>query len=426
MKARPPYEPTREFPVPHKLLSDAANHAPCLGCPSCPDFKTCGGLHVEADVFDCNDLCSCADPNLCDMVCRNKPVTFFDRFQEVGGFELDTVPRVAPVAVAPLPDYVPLIDHRHSRKATLLEPVVGVSLYDLFRRSSGEPLVRTRDELAARFLIRRDAIVVVSGVDRDFKIEPWWELSKRLRVIDTLRDLDIGLVTTPNFSLFTDVPRPDNLHSMKRIALSWAQLVAAGIPAALHINARTEHDFDRWARFIADRVEVDCLAFEFGTGAGYPGRIDWHVRQLCRLASGVDRRLTLVVRGGSHVLHELRGNFARVVLIDSDPFVRTLKRRRAGWSENGRPLWEKIETPRGAPIDELLAHNIETRREALRLSLHRPPKELRPAIRVPPRRSTQDADRHPRQKSFVKEFEMSLQAGAVPGDLKGVVAAPKT
>jgi hypothetical protein len=60
--------------------------------------------------------------------------------------------------------------------------------------------------------------------------------------MQTLLDLEIALVTTPNFSLFTNVPRPDNLHAIKRIGLSWAELVAGGVPAALHINARTDYD----------------------------------------------------------------------------------------------------------------------------------------------------------------------------------------
>ncbi|MDB5971113.1 MAG: hypothetical protein JWQ90_3563 [Hydrocarboniphaga sp.] len=425
MNARPAHEPTREFSPSHKLLNDATRNSKCLGCPSCPDFKVCGGLNIDADVYDCNDLCSCANPDLCDMVCRNKPVTFFERFMEVGGFELDTVPRVSSVAAAALPVFVPLIDHKHSRKATLLEPVVAVSLFDLFHRGTGEPLVRNREELADRFLIRRDAVLVVSGVDRDVKIEAWWALANRQNILKTLRHLGVALVTTPNFSLFTNVPRPDNLHGMKRIALSWAQLMSAGIPAALHVNARTEHDYARWARFVADRAEVESIAFEFGTGAGYPGRINWHVEQLCQLADNVERNLTLVVRGGVHVLHQLRKHFARVILIDTDSFARTLKRRRATVTATGRLRWVQTQTPRDAPIDDLLMHNIATRREVLSQITSAAPVVLERAFRAP-RRPTQDADRQPWQRSFVKQFEASLQAGAVPIDLKGVIAASES
>lgn len=107
-----PQEPTRDFKPSHRLHDDAARHAPSLGCAACPDFAVCGGLHTEAGVFDCHDFCSCADREACDMVCRNKPDTFFERYLEVGGFELESTPRVAAVTAPGLPPVIPLIGHR--------------------------------------------------------------------------------------------------------------------------------------------------------------------------------------------------------------------------------------------------------------------------------------------------------------------------
>ena len=103
--------------------------------------------------------------------------------------------------------------------------------------------------------------------------------------MQTLRDLGIALVTTPNFSLFTNVPRPDNLHGMKRIALSWAELMAAEFrPRCISMLGPT-HDYARWTTFFAERPEVTMVAFEFGTGAGSPDRLEWHVDRLCALAA---------------------------------------------------------------------------------------------------------------------------------------------
>jgi hypothetical protein len=61
MNRRPPHEPARAFHPSHRLHDDASRHARWLGCRGCPDFKDCGGLHTEASIFDCNDLCSCED-----------------------------------------------------------------------------------------------------------------------------------------------------------------------------------------------------------------------------------------------------------------------------------------------------------------------------------------------------------------------------
>lgn len=424
MSRHAPQEPTRDFKPSHRLRDDAARHAPSLGCAGCPDFAVCGGLHTEAGVFDCDDFCSCADREACDMVCRNKPDTFFERYLEVGGFELESTPRVAAVRTPDLPPVIPLIGHKYSRRAVLDEPVVAVPLYELFHMGTGQPHVRTRAELAARFRIRDDALVVVSGVDRDFKLEAWWALRDRDLIATTLRDLGFALVTAPNFSLFLNVPRPDNLHSMKRIALGWAELMAARIPAALHLNARTDQDYARWNRFVRERPEVGVVAFEFRTGAGAPGRIDWHVDRLCELAETAGRPLTLIVRGGSQVLQRLRAHYARMVLIETDAFARTLKRRRAEVSEAGRLRWPRVSTPKGQPIDDLLAHNITAKRTALLATDFALPARLKRAA-VIARRAAQHADRQPGQTSLMSQLDATLKARAVPADLQRVIAAAK-
>ncbi len=273
MTRRAPQEPTRDFKPSHRLRDDAELYAPSLGC---------GGLHTDAGVFDCNDFCSGEDRAACGAVCRNKPDQFFERYLEIGG----------------LPSVIPLIGHKYSRKTVLNEPVVAVPLYELFHMRSGQPHVRTRVELAARFRIPETATVVASGVDRDAKLEAWWAFADRALIMSTLRDLGIALVTVPNFSLFLNVPRPDNLHSMKRIALGWAELMAAGLPAALHLNARTDQDYARWMRFVRERPEVEiepsnsapALAYRAAStgmsivSAGSLTRQDAHSRSWCAAA----------------------------------------------------------------------------------------------------------------------------------------------
>lgn len=425
MTRRAPQEPTRRFEPSYRLRDDAALYAPSLGCGGCPDFETCGGLHTDAGVFDCNDFCSCAEPALCDTVCRNKPDTFFERYLEIGGFDLASTPQVAALPSPNLPAVIPLIGHKYSRQDVLNEPVVAVPLYELFHMRSGQPLVRTRAELAARFRIAETAVVIASGVDRDIKLEAWWAFADRHLIHATLRDLGIALVTVPNFSLFLNVPRPDNLHSMKRIALGWAELMAAGIPSALHLNARTDRDYARWMRFVRERAQVEIVAFEFGTGAGAPHRIGWHVDRLCRVADAAGRPLTLVVRGGAQVLQRLKLHFAKVVLIETDAFARTLKRRRADLTETGRLRWPRISTPKGAPIDELLAHNIATKRTALLLTDFAPPARSERSLGHA-RWPAHHANRETGQGSFLTQLDATLQAGAVPADLERVVVAAET
>ena len=331
-----------------------------LGCTACPDRHVCGGLRLQAAFFDCLQFC-CHNPGNCDRVCRNHP-DYVDRVREVDTFSLDTVAR-APVLSAPaLPCLVPVIYHRTGRDGPPVMDTAALSLYALFDRRSGLPLHMSRASLTDAFALRPNSTVVLTGIDRDPPLERWWALGKerRLRIIQAMSAAGIGLVTTPNYSLFTDRPRWDDLHAIKRIAIVHEEFLRAGLPAALHINGRTDSDFQRWASYIADRSEITHLACEFTTGTGWKRRRAQHTAWLTWLAEAVDRPLHLVVRGGLDQLQTLAGTFSGVTVLDTSIFMKTMKRQIAYLESNAALGWKSIQTHRGAPLDGLLANNFYT------------------------------------------------------------------
>lgn len=413
MRPQAPQEPTRSFGRTERLYDDPFVNTRALGCRGCPDEGVCGRLHTEAGIYDCRDLCSCADPDICDMVCRKKTMAFYHRFQEVGGFRFDNVPRSAVLPLPELPDTVPFVGDKHSRIGPLNEPVVALPLFKLVRLSDGSLHVGSREELAARFRIPVDAKVVLTAVDRDYRLEGWWSLRDRDKTLLALKNLGVDLVTTPNFSLFTDVPRTDNLHSMKRIALAWHELNSAGIVTALHLNARTYYDYERWGEFVAERAEVTTVAVEFGTGAGRAARLDWHVERLCELADGVDRPLVLVLRGGWRALHRLRAHFTKVVLIETEAFSRAVRRRQATINEGGKLRWKAVKTPEGTPIDHIFAHNVSV----VRLALTSGVADQWTAVRREARgRRTTNGNNESGQGSFLSQLDGSGKARTVATD----------
>ncbi len=422
MNVRPPHEPSRQFPQPNALWDDATSHAPSLGCPTCLERDRCGGVHTDAGIFDCGDLCTCRDKSKCDMVCRFKPSHFVARMREVGGLGFEDALRVAANGVPDLPTIVPFIDHRYGRASTLDEPVVAISLYELVNLATGKPHVTSRAELAARFLIPEEAEIVVTGVDKDGPIERWWELKDRAAILTALKALGIKLITTPNYSVFTDVPRTDNLHSMKRILLAWTEMAAARLPAALHVNGRTQHDYIRWAKLISDRPEIEILAFEFASGCGRGGRIDWHIGELCALADRVGRPLALVIRGGGRKIAKLRGHFAQITLIETEAFSRTIRRRRANLTASGRIKWTKHPTPKGAPIDDILSHNIALVRASYQTATK---PDLRPRPPTKRLRRAVHRDGEPVQPSLLRQVHPSSEARGVAPEPQGVVTAAK-
>ena len=357
------------------------------------------------------------------MVCRFNPGLFVARMREVGGLGFDNVPRSSANGMPTIPLIVPFVDHRYGRAALLDEPVVAGSLYELVNMATGKVHVASRAELAARFLIPEGAKMVVSGVDKDGPIERWWELKDRPSILAALKDLGIALITTPNYSVLTDVPRTDNLHAMKRILLAWTEMASAGLATALHVNGRTEHDYVRWGALIVDRPEIEILAFEFATGCGRGERIDWHVAQLCALADRVGRPLAIVVRGGGRKLDALQRHFAQVSLVETEAFARTIRRRKAYLTEAGRLKWAKFATPVGAPIDDLFAHNVSLVRSSYETPRHATVGS-RPLPGRP--RCTADGDGEPTQPGLLRELDLTGEARGVAPEPQGVVATAKS
>jgi hypothetical protein len=199
--------------------------------------------------------------------------------------------------------------------------------------------------------------LLVTGVSYEQPIEDYWSPARGAGFLDDLAALAPAMVTTPNFSLFSDKPREDNLYNMKRIAICWQELASRGIPTALHLNARTDHDWRRWQEFLIAHSEIGSVAFEFGTGAAPAARARWYLRQLVALAAAVGRRLQLVVRGGRALLPELRPHFRQVTFIAPDPLMRARKRR-ALVTLLGRPRWRKVAYRRGEKVDQLFLRNL--------------------------------------------------------------------
>ena len=148
------------------------------------------------------------------------------------------------------------------------------------------------------------------------------------------------------------------MHSIKRIAITHEEFLREGMPAALHVNARTERDWERWTEYILRRSEITHVAFEFATGAGWAGRIEWHADQLARLAEGVGRPLHLVVRAANrNVLPALISAFAHTTVLDTTSFIKAVHRQRAVETAPGKIDWETSPTAPNTPVDDLLEHN---------------------------------------------------------------------
>jgi hypothetical protein len=343
-----------------RLWHDGSRNTPGLGCLACREHCLCGGLEVSAAFYDCLQFC-CGQPQTCDRVCRNHP-DYTDRVREVGTFCLDSVPRAPKIAVSELPRVIPVIFHGNRREIPIVPGAAALPLYRMFDRRSGAPRYCDHVALCAAFGIAPGTTILLTGTDRDPPLERWWGLGEMVRrtIIRALKAAGVALVTTPNYSLFIDRPRWDDLHAMKRIAIVHEEFLTEGMPAALHVNGRTETDFRRWSAYVAGRPEITHLAYEFTTGTGWVGRREQHAAWLGGLAGSIGRPVDLVVRGGIEVLPKLSTAFGRVTVLDTSIFMKTMMRRSAQREGDAGVSWQRSPTAIGAPLDDLFASNRET------------------------------------------------------------------
>ena len=332
-----------------------------LGCIGCVDRETCGGIRKEQHSYSCLDDC-CGKPATCDGMCPRSPLGFMERMREVNGLELDNLPRAKRCAATGIPSYVPYL-YSHYRRAVPLEiPAVALPLRRFFR-SNGQPTFTSRAEVEATFGIAPNTRIVLVGSGRDKPIEDWWWLSgKRPPIIAALRALGVALVTGPNYSIFTDEVRWNDMYNMKRIGIAWQEIVAGGVPSAYHLNARTPHDYRRLASFIAAREEVSDVSFEFKTGGAWPQRRSFHLAELVQLAERVERPLHLVMVGGITAIPMLAPAYAQLTYIDTSAYMNTIYRQRLYRANDGKMKKAPQLTLTGQPIDDLLVENIATMR----------------------------------------------------------------
>jgi hypothetical protein len=248
-------------------------------------------------------------------------------------------------------------------------PAVALSLDRLFARRTGEAVFDSRERLANHFGFQPTIKIVVSGVGYDQHLENYWSRARGAEFPARLAALNPDLVTTPNFSLFSDVPRHDNIYNMKRIAICFNELASLGIPTALHVNARTDHDWSCWTRFVRAHPEVHALAFEFRTGPASPKRGRWYRDRLTEIANRVGRRLGIVVRGGIRWLGDLAGSFDSVTLLSHTPVLKAISRRRHCLSAGAREknAWTRFPCPNGPELDDLVLHNLSSYGRAVQL-----------------------------------------------------------
>lgn len=328
------------------------------GCQRCALLQQCGGMRNERALLTCIDqFCNCEGD--CDNVCPNHP-DYARKVREIGGYNDH---RIGPMQQRDvrLPVYVPLVHHGYSRISQLNIEAVAICPYNFLKLSNGRylPKVKDRASLCQKFRIADNTKLILCGTAKDKPLERYWSHRRREKTMDVIAEISPDLYIAPNFSMFLDVPRPDNLFNIKRQLLCISELSAAGVSVVPHISATMPHDWNNWGSFLNEHDDIEHIAFNFQTGYSKPHLGKEALALLAQLQQDLGRELSLIMVGGSQFLTEAMMHFTRLTVIDSNPFMRSYHRRRLVLNGPGKRYWVKSLTKPGLPIDELLQGNVE-------------------------------------------------------------------
>lgn len=342
------------------LLRDVDLTTELLGCGSCLDRHACGGLHLEngSAMLTCMDLCRCDDPDTCDVVCPRAPLRFVRRVREVGGFQFDGIPVREFPSLPIVKDCIPIVEGRVTPRRPLEIEYAAIPLTRALTGQGRVQRAKTREELVKFHGVAPRKGWIATGVEDDRFVERIWRLPKHREIFKAMHEAGVIMATTPNFSLYADTPRHDNLHAMKRIAWMWYIMNEAGLPTALHVNGRTAQDFQRWSEFIIGQPSVTAIAFEFLTGAKQAEDAHRYVERLKKLRKTVARPLTIVVRGAAKIALELEEVFENVIWLDATPYFRAMHRHEPVVTSSGMVRYAPRGGDRNAPIGGLFKRAV--------------------------------------------------------------------
>ena len=94
--------------------------------------------------------------------------------REIGGFQLDNVPRVPILSGPGLPLVVSVLFHGKSRNQLLGPWPVALPLYAMFNRQEGRLRFESHEALCAEFGLSEGTAVILTGTDKDAPLERWW------------------------------------------------------------------------------------------------------------------------------------------------------------------------------------------------------------------------------------------------------------
>ncbi len=324
------------------------------GCLKCPLLKQCGGYTRAGGGWSCMDRCASCDSS-CDLVCLKKPGDFVRALLEIDGFDHGGIPALERPADA-LPRYVPVLQHGFDHEVPLEWAAFPLRALMRFKGRRYAPIGVSAAEVRVRLGVSDATKILLVATGKDPPIESYWRWRRLHGAPDALAALGLSGAVAPNYSMFLEEPRPQHMFNRKRSLICASEWSAAGIGVVPYLQAVAPADWLYWEAFLREHVEVTHVAKEFQTGLANPERGREAIDNLARLQRLLKRRLHVVAIGAARFRGLLDERFeGSWTLIDSEPFMKAVKRRVAARVDERRVRWLPA---LGQDAGDLLFHNV--------------------------------------------------------------------
>ena len=324
------------------------------GCSICSFLPTCGGLEQQT-FYGCFYGCgSCGlEAGRCDYTCPRKP-DFWRDWAEVGGI-FPEQRRKIPSTPLKLPRYIPMIRHGSMRSRPLVADYVALNTFEVLD-SRCRSRFSSATALRRHFMLASETPTLLISVKQDPKVESFWQHRSSTKLGD-LAGVGVAVVSTPNFSIFDDAPRLHSVRNLWRILRSAEDIADSGLIPLLHVNAVEREDWRWWAKILRDNPSVRFVVKEFQTGLMDTSRAAEAIDGLQRLQDDLGRPLHPIIVGGRRVVPAVSRRFPAFTLVDSAPFMATVKRHRIV-VEQGTARQVESPTCPEEQLDRLLRMNL--------------------------------------------------------------------
>ena len=305
-------------------------------------------------VPDCFVFC-CGQPNNCPNAC---PLAgdFVQKVRDAGGLSPRSDLFIRQDFTAPFPAYTPCVQHEYGDLKLPDIPYVAIPTFAVFGGRPYGPSFDSGDALRQAFGIAKQTRIVLLSIADDPYLEDFWLHFDVANIPQTIAKLKVDFVTAPNFSMFLNVPRTDNVVNRNRSLLSAEALSKAGCSVVPYISALTPFDWDFWDGFFRERPGLSVCVKEFQKGDAHAERGAQWITSFRRLEDSVGRTLHLLAVAGRRHITALR-QLGSYTVVDSGPFMKTVNRR-ALVVDRGRLRWRPFYCGREG-LSDLFRWNLQ-------------------------------------------------------------------